>query len=165
MRSLFKASLPFFEPPPVGCLGLMDFTVIRVFVTQGLAPGFGVRGHFHVAYLLPAVTYFLFRFVKDGILTMTINPVNEAFAIVRLGKLRRGFVQMFLATPFHVRILTRKSIQHQEKKTQKSLKNRINKNTPIGNRGLLAGGTGVSLNLLSELRGPMLIKVLSGLPM
>ena len=74
--------------------------------------------HFHVANLLPAVTYFLFRFVKDGILTKTINPVDVAFAIVRLGKLCRGFVQVFLASPFHVRILTRKSIQHQEKNTK-----------------------------------------------
>ena len=120
MTSLFKARFPFFETPLVGCLGLMDITVVRVFVLQALGLGLGVCGHFHVANLLPAVTYFLFRFVKDGILTMTINPVNEAFAIVRLGKLCRGFVQVFLATPFHVRILTRKSIQHQEKKHKRA---------------------------------------------
>lgn len=97
MTSLFKASLPFFKTPPIGCLGLMDFTVIRVFVTQGLAPGFGVRGHFHVANLLSALLAFPFS-PRFG---MTFARFTKGTHLRRLGELRRGFVQMFLATPFH----------------------------------------------------------------
>ena len=104
--------------------------------------------HFHVANQLSALL--ALPFIPPSM--WTSSRFNGGTRLRSLGKLCRGYVQVFLASPFHVRILTRKSIQHQEKNT-KELKNRINKNTPVRNRGLLAGGTGVSLNLLSELRG------------
>ncbi len=114
--SLFKASLPFFEPPPVGGLGLMDITVVRVFVLQALGLGLGVRGHLHIANLLSALL--ALPFIPPSM--WTFSRFNGGTHLRSPGKLCRGFVQVFLASPFHVRILTRKSIQHQEKKHKRA---------------------------------------------
>lgn len=91
MMSLFKASLPFFEPPPVGCLRLMVFSMVWVFVPYGLALGLGVGGHNPLAVLLVFALAAL----------LMVLPPPEITGLRRLGKLRRGFVQMFLASPFH----------------------------------------------------------------
>lgn len=91
MTSLFKASLPFFKTPPIGCLRLMVFSMVGVFVPYGLALGLGVGGHNAFAIsLIFALAQFL-----------VVLPPPEITRLRRPAKLRRGFVQMFLASPFH----------------------------------------------------------------
>ncbi len=91
MTSLFKASLPFFEPPPIGCLRLMVFSMVGVFVPYGLALGLGVGGHnaFAISLIFALETF------------LVVLPPSEITRLRSPAKLRRGFVQMFLASPFH----------------------------------------------------------------
>ena len=59
--------------------------------------GLGVRGHLHIANLLSALLAFPFS-PRFG---MTFARFSKGTRLRSLGKLCRGFVQMFLASPFH----------------------------------------------------------------
>ena len=59
--------------------------------------GLGVRGHFHIAYLLTALLTLPFIPI-DGALSAGFTKGSR---LCRLGEFGRDLVELFLTTPFH----------------------------------------------------------------
>ncbi len=79
------------------CDILIYWLPLRVIQQAPFSFGLGVRGHLPVAYLLTVLLAFPFS-PRFG---MTFARFSKGTRLRRPAKLYRGFVQMFLATPFH----------------------------------------------------------------
>lgn len=90
------ALVPLSETFAIGRFGLVKY-LCRHSSTYNFGRGWSVCGHFHVSYLLSATLPISFA----QLFGMTFARFTKGAHLCGHGKLCRGFVQLFLFTPFH----------------------------------------------------------------